>query len=276
MFQRTGSNKRLSIAVLVLAMAVHVALMLVFIFILFPSGVLKLLVAPTYGLVTATLVANLILLAAVVGIVLSFLGGLRLSDFGLRRRNIPIAVVLTISVWIVVNTIEGAWQIAANGAVNWDGAWQRLGVTAAIGALVAQLFGNAFYEEVFFRAVLLRQIYWRLGPETTHLQKLQKLAIALAISQSLFALIHLPILLSGGASLIAALARLPAIFTAGAALAILYARSDNLALCVGIHSLANEPTLLVADCFDIPNNLLFVTVTCLVLAALWSKDGMRY
>jgi CAAX protease family protein len=275
MFQRAGSNNKLSISVLGLAMAVHVALMLVFVFILFPSGVLKLLVAPTYGVVTATLIANLILLAAVVGIVLSFLGGLRLSDFGLRSRNIPIALVLTITVWIVVNTIEGAWQIAVNGTVSWDGAWQRLGLTAATGALVAQLFGNALYEEIFFRGVLLRQIYWRLGPETSRLQKLQKLAIALAISQSLFALIHLPILLSGGASLIAALAQLPAIFTAGAALAILYARSDNLALCVGIHSLANKPTLLVADCFDIPNSLLFVTVTCLLLASLWRRDRLR-
>jgi uncharacterized protein len=275
MFQRAGLNKRLSISVLGLAMAVHVALGLVFIFILFPSGVPKLLVAPTYGLVTATLIANLILLAAVVGFVLSFLGGLGLSDFGLRSRDVPSALVLTMSVWIVVNTIEGAWQFVANGAVSWDGAWQRLGVTAAIGALVAQVFGNALYEEIFFRGVLLRQIYWRLGPKTTHLQKFQKLTIALAISQSLFALIHLPILLSGGASLIAALARLPAIFTAGVALAILYARSDNLALCVGIHSLANKPTLLVADCFDLPNNLLFVTVTCLVLAALWRRDKIR-
>src|SRR5215813_3510768 len=192
MFQHAGSNQRLSISVLGLAIAVHVALMLVFIFIVFPSGVPKLLVALTHGLVTATLVANLILLAAVVGIVLSYLGGLRLSDFGLHSRDIPIALLLTISVWIVVNTIEGAWQIAANGAVSWDGPWQRLGVTAAIGALVAQLFGNALYEEIFFRGVLLRQIYWRLGPETTHLQRLQKLAIALAISQSLFALIQLP------------------------------------------------------------------------------------
>jgi uncharacterized protein len=275
MFKRAGSNKRLSISVLVLAMAVYVALGLVLIFILFPSGVLKLLVAPTYGLVTATLVANLIFLAAVVGFVLSFLGDLRLSDFGLHTRDVPIALVLTISVWIVLNTIEGAWQITANGAVNWDGAWQKLGVTAAIGALVAQLFGNALYEEIFFRGVLLRQIYWRLGSETTHLQKFKKLAIALAISQSLFALIHLPILLSGGASLIAALAQMPAIFTAGAALAVLYARSDNLALCVGIHSLANEPTLLVADCFDIPDNLPFVTVTCLVLTMLWRRDKIR-
>jgi len=275
MFQRAGSNKRLSLPILCLAMAVYVAFGLVAVFVLFPSGALNLFAASMHGLVTATLLANLILLATVVGGVLYLLGGLRLADFGLRVSDVPIALVLTAAVWLAVNAIEATWQIAATGAVSWGGDWQRLGLTAAIGALVAQLFGNALYEEIFFRGVLLRQIYWRLGTKTTHLQKFQKLAIALAISQSLFALIHLPILLSGGASLIAALAQLPAIFTAGAALAILYARSDNLALCVGIHSLANKPTLLVADCFDIPNNLLFVTVTCLVLAALWRRNKIR-
>jgi membrane protease YdiL (CAAX protease family) len=110
--------------------------------------------------------------------------------------------------------------------------------------------------------VLFRQIYWRL--DTTHLQNLQKLAVSVAISQGLFGLIHLPILLSGGASVMAAFARLPAIFAAGIAFAVLYARSDNLLLCVGIHALANKPTLLVTDCFDLPDNLLFVTITCLV------------
>lgn len=72
--------------------------------------------------------------------------------------------------------------------------------------------------------------------------------------------------------MIAALVRLPAIFAAGTALGILYARSDNLPLCVGIHALANKPTLLVADCFNLPDNLLFVTTVCLVLARFWSTD----
>ena len=113
-----------------------------------------------------------------------------------------LAVVLTISVWIGVNAIEAAWQALADGAVSWAGEWRGLGVTPVIGALLAQLFGNALYEEILFRGVLLRQTYWRL--ETRRLTNLQTLVIAIAISQSLFALIHLPILLSGDMSLIAA------------------------------------------------------------------------
>jgi uncharacterized protein len=191
MFPRAGSNSTLSLWILALAMALEIAFALLAAFVLFPSGILKVFAAPTRGLVTATLGANFISLAVIVGLVLCLIGGLRLSDLGLRGSDLPIAVVLTVSVWIGVNAIEGAWQAVADGAVSWGGEWQGLGVTAVIGALLAQLFGNALYEEILFRGVLLRQTYWRL--ETTRLTNLQTLAIAIAISQSVFALIHLPI-----------------------------------------------------------------------------------
>ena len=74
---------------------------------------------------------------------------------------------------------------------------------------------------------------------------------------------------------IAAFSQLPAIFVAGSAFAVLYARSDNLMLCVGIHALANKPTLLVTDRFDIPDNLVFALVVCLMLAALWGMKTVR-
>lgn len=273
MFPRTGSNSTLSLSILALAMALEIAFALLAVFVLFPSGILKVFAGPTGGLITATLVANFISLAVVVGLVLCLIGGLRLSDLGLRGSDVPIAVVLTISAWIGANAIEAAWQAVADGAVSWGGEWRGLGVTAVIGALLAQLFGNALYEEILFRGVLLRQTYWRL--ETRRLTDLQTLAIAIAISQSLFALIHLPILLGGGLSPIAAFSRLPAIFVAGSAFAVLYARSDNLMLCVGIHALANKPTLLVTDRFDLPDNLVFAVVMCLILAALWRTKRVR-
>jgi uncharacterized protein len=273
MFPRAESGTKLSLAILGLAMAVYIGLALLVVCVLFPRGILNVFTGPTHGLVTATLVANLIFLAVIVGIILCLLGGLHWSDLGLRGSDAPVAILLTIGVWIAANVIEAAWQIIVDRAVSWAGDSQKLSITVVIGALLAQLFGNALYEEIVFRGILLRQTYWRL--ETTRLATLQKLAIAIVVSQTLFALIHLPILLSGGMSAIAAFARLPAIFVGGTGLAVLYARSDNLMLCVGIHALANKPTLLVADRFDLPDNLSIVAVTCLVLAALWRKDKTR-
>jgi CAAX protease family protein len=143
-------------------MALEIAFALLAAFVLFPSGILKVFAAPTHGLITATLAANFISLAVIVGLVLCVIGGLRLSDLGLRGGDVPIAVVLTISVWIGVNAIEAAWQALADGAVSWAGEWRGPGVTPVISALLAQLFGNALYEEILFRGVLLRQTYWRL------------------------------------------------------------------------------------------------------------------
>src|SRR6476660_132661 len=118
MFPRTGSNSTLSLSVLALAMGLEFALALLAVFFLFRSGILKVFAAPTGGLITATLVANFISLAVVVGLVLCLMGGLRLSDFGLRGSDVPIATVLTISVWIGVNAIEAAWQAVVDGAVS--------------------------------------------------------------------------------------------------------------------------------------------------------------
>jgi membrane protease YdiL (CAAX protease family) len=273
MFPRAPENRMLSLRVFVLAMALYIGLALLVVFVLFPAGILNAFATPTHGLVTATLVANLLFLALNVGVVLCLLGGLRSGDIGLRISDLPTAFVLTIGTWLAVNVIEAAWQLIVDGHLRWNENWHERGITAFLGWLVAQIFGNALYEEIFFRGILLRQIYWRL--EATRCPKLQRLAIAIAVSQTLFAVIHLPILLSGGMSVAAAFAKMPAIFISGSALAILYAQSDNLMLCVGIHALANTPTLLVADYFDLPNNLLFVTVSCLVITALSRKRTMR-
>src|SRR5262249_10056766 len=63
MFQRARSNKRLSLPLPGLPMAAYVEFRVVAVCVSFPSGVLKQFAASRPGLVTATLVANLILLA---------------------------------------------------------------------------------------------------------------------------------------------------------------------------------------------------------------------
>jgi hypothetical protein len=100
-------------------MALEIAFAHLAAFVLFPSGILNAFAAPTHALITATLVANFISLAVIVGLVLCLIGGLRLSDLGLRGSDVRFAVVLTISVWIGVNAIEAAWQTVADGAVSW-------------------------------------------------------------------------------------------------------------------------------------------------------------
>src|SRR5258708_36409454 len=119
MFPRTGSNSTLSLSILALAMALEIAFALLAVYVLFPSGILKVFAAPTGGLITATLVANFISLAVVVALVLCLIGGLRLSDFGLRGSYVHIAAVLTIRAWIGVKAIVTAWPIVAHSCVCW-------------------------------------------------------------------------------------------------------------------------------------------------------------
>lgn len=66
------------------------------------------------------------------------------------------------------------------------------------------------------------------------------------VSQLFFALIHLPMLVNKGGNIL-----LPLLWTVlgGIFLAVLYLRTENLLLVVGLHALMNKPTLLIHPSF---------------------------
>jgi hypothetical protein len=64
--------------------------------------------------------------------------------------------------------------------------WGEVGVGAILGLLVAQLFGNALYEGVLFRAVLLDRLVLKLR------DRRWGFPLALVGSQTIFALLHVP------------------------------------------------------------------------------------
>lgn len=74
--------------------------------------------------------------------------------------------------------------------------WAEVGVGAILGLLVAQLFGNALYEGVLFRAVLLNQLVLKLR------DRRWGFPLALVGSRTIFALLHVPNRLLQGNSLV--------------------------------------------------------------------------
>jgi membrane protease YdiL (CAAX protease family) len=133
-----------------------------------------------------------------------------------------------------------------------------------LGLLLAQVLGNALFEEVGYRGFLLRQFELRLGWVTG---RRRRLAVAAALSLALFALMHVPNRLSAGfagadlaTSVLIALAL-------GVLLTLLYLRTGNLLLVVGVHALINTPTLLVAS----PASHEIVEVLAVLLLVAWPR-----
>lgn len=246
--------------VLALAALAMVILQLIFIEAIFPSGLLSPITSATAGLIRPTLLANLAIFIVVVVVVLMGCGRLRPRDLGFGGApgfggTLAVAVCATLGVWIAINLAE---MLAARKAsdLRFDTVWTQRPI-GTIGLWIAVTFGTALLEEVLFRGVLPLQFAIRL--ERLELGKRTALVLAFLIAQLVFALAHLPALLSSGSTPLGR--SLWALFFAGCALSLLYRASGNLALCIGIHGLADAPSLLVADRWSLPDHQTFVVST---------------
>ncbi|RMD75492.1 MAG: hypothetical protein D6818_01585, partial [Bacteroidetes bacterium] len=114
--------------------------------------------AATASLVQPTLVANALLLALIVGVGLNGWCRIPLRQLGWRYADFLRALGILV-VWVVL------WQLCL-GAMAWwahgalpDARPTRVFSTQLVGRLIGQLFGNALYEETFFRAFLFSQFF---------------------------------------------------------------------------------------------------------------------
>ena len=220
----------------------------------------------TGGLITLTFLNYLVLFIVIVGGLLFSVAKLKPREVGLRLPDLPLGIVVTALAWITIQLVALLLNLAAFGRVMIDRSWLvPLGTTSMLGAILfGQLLGNALFEEVTFRGFLLPQCYFQLRGLKQHPRT--RVLVALLVSQLLFALYHIPVMLSNGVSPIQLpLALLPILFI-GLLLAVVYLRTGNLFLAVGLHALNDAPTVLFSPTF-LSNDLLGL-ITFLVFAAL--------
>jgi uncharacterized protein len=140
------------------------------------------------------------------------------------------------------------------------------GVTSVLGGLIAQLLGNAFYEEMQYRGFYLGQFYLKIRNENGRGQ----LAWAILSMLGLFVLSHIPNRTFSGYTL----ADIPLDFALlsmwGLFFTAVYLVSGNLFLAIGVHALLNKPTLITEAPF--PAAILIAILALLVITVLWTKE----
>lgn len=225
----------------------------------------------TGGLINLTFLNYFVLFIVIVGGLLFGVAKLKPGDVGLRLSDLLPGIVVTALVWITIQLVALVLNLAAFGHVTVDRVWLvPLGTTSMLGAIFfGQLLGNALFEEITWRGFMLPQCYFKL----TGLQKRARtrIVIALLISQLLFALYHIPIQLSNGVRPIQLPLALLPVFLIGLLLAVVYLRTGNLFIAVGLHALNDSPTVLFSPTF-LSNDLLgliIVFVFALLLILFW-------
>lgn len=227
---------------LALFIAAHFALTLIVNLILFARNVFQPLAAATGGLVTGTLIANLLLIGLLVGGIILRVGQLRPYDVGLIPRNLPVGIAGGVCLWLIAQAIHLMAGVLANGHITLHPAWAHPGTL--LGLLVAQVFGNALFEEIAYRGFLFPQFY--LMFERLVAYRWGRFFAALIASQAVFALSHIPNRLYFGIAPGEIALDLVMLLGWGALYTFIYMRTDNLFLAVAVHALGNAPTTLFA------------------------------
>jgi membrane protease YdiL (CAAX protease family) len=208
---------------------------------------------------------TLLILGPIVGVLLWY-EKLSLQDIGIAWRKLPFAMLLWVGIWLLIQGIELVSGLLLQGNAKIDPAWSGGGL-AIIALLVGHLFGTALYEEMAFRGFLLRQCFAGLHRWTKNRQVLSA-AVAILVSQLAFTLFHVPWKLVTQGWSANTMGELCGVLLTGIVYSLLYLRTDNLFLVMGVHALGNAPTSLLSPTIGTPNLLLLLTV---VIWILWPR-----
>lgn len=236
--------RRVKPITLIVFLFAHFVLTAIVNLVFFAGNTFRPLASATGGLFTGSLLANLIFIAVLVLAIILAMGRLRLYDVGLIGRNILPAAGYTFMLWGVAQIIHLIAGLLTNGTIMTNPDWTIYGVGFMIGLLLTQIFGNALFEEIAYRGFLFPQLYlWLTSLRDT---PWKRFAAALLISQVAFALSHIPnriyLRMTPGDIVIDLLM----LVGWGVLYTLLYLRTDNLFLVVGVHALGNTPTTLFA------------------------------
>jgi len=220
----------------------------------------------SHHLITPTLIGagtfGVVVIAVLVGV-----GKLPFHDFGWIGSKLVPGLAATAVLWIAMQLVEVMVGLATKGQVQLSPTLRIAGWTTVIGVLIGQALGTAPGEETFFRGFLLPQLRIRLG----RLSPARAIGLAIVASQAVFALYHLPNLVLGTSHAVATTplaiaSQLGIDFGLGVFYAVVYIRTGNLFLLMGIHALGNAGTSLVATPIDPVAVLLVLVVLFLGLS----------
>jgi len=201
------------------------------------------LVETTGTLVHPTLIIYLPLIALVIGGILMRYGSLSWADIGVNKQDFPLGVAMLVGTWILMQFV-GAYTLYSNGRpLELSSVWTNVGFLHIFGDFVGQLFGNAPFEEIVFRAVLLVQLFKLVSVRLPRIPARISFAIVLVVSQAIFALYHIPSRLMAGVPIESLLPAVILPFIIGIMLALVYYRTGNIFVPIVLHTFLNSPMM---------------------------------
>jgi hypothetical protein len=227
---------------------------------LFPQSWFSATFRATHGFIQTALVGGLPSLAVTL-VLACGLGRLRLPDLGLRAHQLWSGIKWTVAIWLASQVVLAICAVAAGDGLALDPVWERPARQA--GTIVCQLLGNSLDEEVLYRGFLLVQCILLARRFTS---RRAGWAIGLVASQLLFGLSHIPQRwIVGDEHGLLLVLDLTGLVVFGIMFSLVFVRTGNLFIAIGVHSLVDAPVPVVASPLD-AHAPIGVAVLAIVLA----------
>lgn len=255
--------RRTSWAVVALFVVLHSVLLFIFFTDAFIASVTAPVARETQGLLTHTLLTNMIELVVMVGGVMLLVGRLRLRDLGLTFGHALNGFIVGMWLWAVAQALT-VFVGLAQGELTLTPSLAEITAPATVGKPLEATLGSGLIEEIEYRGFLLPQLFLLLG-HYPRLNVPQRLMIALVISQLFFGINHIPAGLSMGMEAPALVAYIVQVFLTGLFFAAFYLRTGNLLVAVVVHALLNQPLAMFHA--DVDPAFIILICSCLLLLA---------
>jgi uncharacterized protein len=260
MFEEVNQSKTFRI---ILVLISDILLTIFIVFVVFTKNWLDPIEILTLGLINVTLIVNLGLIG-INGSIIFFRNEIKPKDVGLIKSKILTAIIIIAIIWGLIQLFNLIIMLIQIQTIQVNPSWEIDGIIPYLGDFVSQIFGNALYEEMIFRGFLISQFYILFrkkvkSPKIT-------LLLSLFVSQGLFALKHIPIRLLGGVMGVDLILNLLLLLGLGFVFAIIYLRTNNLFITIGIHSLYNVSLSL----FNV-EGIFGLLIFTIILLVIWPK-----
>lgn len=251
--------------------AAHFTLTAVVNLVLFAGNTFRPLASATGGLFTGSLLANLVFIAVLIVVIVLRSGGLRLYDVGLIPRHIPAGILYTVGIWGAAQVLHLLAGLLVYGTATLSAEWVNPGFM--VGLVLTQILGNALFEEIAYRGFLFPQLFLRLSRLRS--RPWRRFGLALLLSQGLFALSHIPNRIYLGMTPSEIALDLILLLGWGTLYTIIYLRTDNLFIVIGMHALGNTPTTLFRTAPILEGNGASILIYTLVILVLFGLPLLR-
>jgi hypothetical protein len=235
------------------------------IYLRFLQDPLNLLQNATRGILSPLLVLNALkLLFVVVGLII-WICRLRKKDLGLQKANLHPALLFVPSLWFAMQGILALMALSRPEGVRIMQDWYQLGPLPLIADFTAMLLGTALFTEITYRGFLLPQVYLKLE-RYVRLPSREILLIALVLSVALYVVLLVPAWIQTHVIGVHLAGNAASAMLIGLVNAMLYLRTNNLYLNVGLFAIWHRPLLVVEPI--IPYQFILLPLIC-ILIVVW-------